>query len=384
MNEELIFKMLTLSKEQAMNYLLRYHHLTDDTMLQGKEGILAYFAKVRTIQFDPLNVVGRNPDIVLFSRIQDYHRPMLDTLLYNEFKLMDHWDKNMSIIVTDDFAKLSWFREKRIASSKNDPKKIDFIINYIQENGPITSSDLPFKKKINAGFGLLVESTALLESMLYAGTIIVVKKIGNRRHYDLTEKYLPMELLQKQTISKRSSEAEYIYRRIQATGLMWNKPTDALLGRSGITKAIREAAFAELLAEKVIQTLKIDGIDATFYLPCTDEHVLMEMSSPILETGIRFIAPLDNFLWDRKLILALTGFDYKWEVYTPEKQRKFGYYVLPVLSGSTFIGRIEFDHFSKTKSLQIKHIWSEGQQKVTKKMLSSELQRLENYLKKSL
>jgi uncharacterized protein YcaQ len=57
---------------------------------------------------------------------------------------------------------------------------------------------------------------------------------------------------------------------------------------------------------------------------------------------VSFLAPLYNMLWDRKLIKALFGFDYKWEIYTPEGERKYGYYVLPILYGDSFFGRIEF------------------------------------------
>ena len=36
----------------------------------------------------------------------------------------------------------------------------------------------------------------------------------------------------------------------------------------------------------------------------------------------------------------LFDFDYKWEIYTPAAQRKYGFYVLPILYGERFIGRI--------------------------------------------
>ena len=55
----------------------------------------------------------------------------------------------------------------------------------------------------------------------------------------------------------------------------------------------------------------------------------------------RFIAPLDNLLWDRKMLEMLFGFSYRWEVYTPVAKRKFGYYVLPVLYNDRFVARFE-------------------------------------------
>jgi uncharacterized protein YcaQ len=57
--------------------------------------------------------------------------------------------------------------------------------------------------------------------------------------------------------------------------------------------------------------------------------------------GVAFIAPLDPLVWDRDFLHALYGFEYRWEVYVPERKRRWGYYVLPILWGDRFVGRIE-------------------------------------------
>jgi len=62
-------------------------------------------------------------------------------------------------------------------------------------------------------------------------------------------------------------------------------------------------------------------------------------------------------IWDRKLIKELFDFDYKWEVYTPEKDRKYGYYVLPILYGDKFIGRFEPVYKKKTQTLIVRGLW---------------------------
>lgn len=52
-------------------------------------------------------------------------------------------------------------------------------------------------------------------------------------------------------------------------------------------------------------------------------------------------------------------FDYKWEIYTPVSQRKYGYYVLPVLFGNRFVGRIEIAVDKKAKQLSVRNFWQE-------------------------
>jgi uncharacterized protein YcaQ len=75
---------------------------------------------------------------------------------------------------------------------------------------------------------------------------------------------------------------------------------------------------------------------------------------------VSFLAPLDPLIWDRRgLLRGLFGFDYLWEVYVPEAKRRWGYYVLPILFGDRFVGRIEPRLDRKTKALNILGIWFE-------------------------
>jgi len=68
---------------------------------------------------------------------------------------------------------------------------------------------------------------------------------------------------------------------------------------------------------------------------------------------VTFIAPLDPLLWDRRMVEHLFGFAYRWEVYVPERLRQHGYYVLPVLHGDRFIGRIEMQ--ARASTLQVRY-----------------------------
>ena len=80
----------------------------------------------------------------------------------------------------------------------------------------------------------------------------------------------------------------------------------------------------------------------------------------------RILAPLDNLLWDRKLITELFDFEYKWEVYTPIAERKYGYYVLPMLCDNKLIARIEMETDKKSKTLIVKNFWDQDKMDISK------------------
>jgi hypothetical protein len=95
------------------------------------------------------------------------------------------------------------------------------------------------------------------------------------------------------------------------------------------------------------------------------------------------MAPLDNLLWDRNMLRELFDFEYRWEVYKSVAERKYGYYVLPVLYGDKFIARFEPGKDRANQALIIKKWWWEPGTKPSAAMrhaLQLCFQRFRNYL----
>ncbi|MCE7893623.1 MAG: hypothetical protein DYH12_28650, partial [Sorangiineae bacterium PRO1] len=79
---------------------------------------------------------------------------------------------------------------------------------------------------------------------------------------------------------------------------------------------------------------QIDGVD--WYWPVR-ESVLVAARSFDFEQ-VRFVAPFDPVVWDRRRFEAFWGWAYRFEAYTPVKKRKLGYYALPLLWRDAVIG----------------------------------------------
>ena len=62
---------------------------------------------------------------------------------------------------------------------------------------------------------------------------------------------------------------------------------------------------------------------------------------------VRFLAPFDPVVWDRRRFEHLWGWQYRLEAYTPANKRQFGYYTLPVLWGNDAIGWVNCERTSK-------------------------------------
>ena len=152
-----------------------------------------------------------------------------------------------------------------------------------------------------------------------------------------------------------------ILRRIGSIGILWNRASDAWLGIGGLKASDRNIIFEKLYNKGKIIKVIVDGIEENFYCLSEDRSLIeIVLNSDNFMKRTEFIAPLDNMLWDRKLINKIFDFEYKWEIYTPITQRKYGYYVLPILSGDSFVGRIEVINDRKSRRLIVKNFWLEN------------------------
>lgn len=144
---------------------------------------------------------------------------------------------------------------------------------------------------------------------------------------------------------------------------------------SGIKSKERKSALTRLLKQGKVVEVGVDGIKLLLYMRSEDERLLskiMDSGTPLSRAVI--MAPLDNLLWDRRFVEELFDFTYIWEVYKPVAERRYGYYVLPILYGDRFIARFEPGRDKKNGSLIIKKWWWESGVKQSERM-RNDLQR---------
>ena len=356
------------TKEEARNFLFLRQGLMGEKRYIGKEGVMKFIHSVGCIQFDPIDVCGKNPELVLQSRVEGFKKEMLYELLYEERRLIDHFDKSLAIYPAEFWPCFQRvrdeFRERALKREETNDIAAE-VLEIIRRKGFVSSSDIGFKNTIVGDWGNNSKlARAVLEVLYYQGDTMIHHKNGTRKFYALTEGLNKDTLLQQNDPFKDDHDFKKwrVLRRIEAVGLLWDKPSDAFLMIRDLKTKERIKIFHELKSEGKIIPITVEGIKEILYVSARDKEVLAES----LKTGnlnlmerIEFLAPLDNLIWDRKLIKALYNFDYKWEIYTPAEQRKYGYYTLPVISGNRFIGRIELLNQRKEKELHLKNLWLE-------------------------
>lgn len=356
-----------LTPPQARRFMLEKQGLWGEYRFRGTDGVAAFARQAGCVQFDPVDVCGRSADLTFLSRVEDYQKSLLDTALYQERRLLDYWDKNMAILPMEEWPYLESTR-RRYREEGRSREKVEAVrehlLGELRTRGPLCARDLDYGKDTSWYWSSTTVARAALETLFFRGELCVHHKKNGIKHYDLAERCVPKEILDShpEEMSEEDELKRRILRRVGGVGLLWNRASDAWLCIDGMNAQRRSAAFSALLTEKKLIAIDVQGLRDTLYALAEDEPTLARAAAWNGENAplrCELIAPLDSFLWDRKLISALFGFSYTWEIYTVPEKRRYGYYVLPILLGERLAGRIETVRDSKCGLLRVKGLWWE-------------------------
>jgi uncharacterized protein len=359
-------KPIQLTKGQARRFLLSYQGLWPTGEYQGKPGILDYIRHVGCIQFDPLNIVGHNHELVLQSRVAGFRPALTRELLYEERRLLDGFDKMMSIYCVEDWPYFRRWREAVRNGNGRSSAAIRSVLPQVraalEERGPLSSLDLELGELVDWDWSQSRLARAALESMYFWGELVIHHKVHTRKVYDFAQRCLPGDLLNAPDPNETDEQFQdwYVLRRIGSIGMLWGRSGEAWLALHTIQSPARKAALKRMLSQRRLVQVQVEGIADPFYLRSQDLPVLertLAMDDPLPQASV--IAPLDNLLWDRRMLNDLFHLDYRWEVYVPAPKRRYGYYVLPVLYGDRFIARFEPDRDQRRGVFIIKNWWWE-------------------------
>jgi uncharacterized protein len=326
-----------ISRKEARHFLAHYHFKPTD--------LAGVIERLGTVQYDPLNPVGRNADLVLQARIPGYQVDDWQTAAYTDRIIYDAWDKQACLVPVSDWPMRALVREKfRPYHDREileaDPDGAAKILATIDELGPLSS--LEFEDRVRFGepgsWSGSTRTKRILRSLWASGELVTHHRKGGRHYYDRPYRVIPEQHF---TLPPLVDEAAYyrwiILRRYKATGIL--RPTaEAAIWSACHEAPKRKLALAELVEDGSLTQLQIGELVGSYYVPTS---ALKLLDKPLPGPRVIFMGPLDSLLWDRKSLLQIFEFDYVWEVYKPAEQRKWGYYILPVFYGDRFVARVD-------------------------------------------
>jgi uncharacterized protein YcaQ len=326
---------------------------------RGARGTRALLERLRCIQLDPLDVIGTNADLVVMARVDDVARGDVWRHLFPHHAF-EHFAKERCILPKHSFAyyrrhgheaQTPWWqhgeRERRVQ-----PQLVNAVLEEIRERGPLTARELTDHGAVEpldwSGWKGTGKATSMAIEILWTRCDIVVtgRTESGAKIYDVPERVFgelppPKEDFARWALRERVAAAGLLTR---AGGSMWS-----MLGGIRTSPIVEEMIDAGELIDVTIEGSLRHYLAAPSFLKTTRTSY---------DDRVRILGPLDPLLWDRNLVRHVFDFEYVWEVYKPAPQRKWGWYVCPLLYRDTLIGRIEAR--VERGTLIVQKLWLEG------------------------
>ena len=358
-----------ISADHARRFLVRRHLLDPPRSLPAEpESVLSVVGRLGSLQFDPLEVPGaRNHDLVLHARIEGYQRAWCDRWLYGpgDRRLIELYNKSLNILPISELPhyRIAWERSANYYSGRilrEQSAVAEAVVERIGTDGALsTAAFRDHNHPIDWWWAPTSAARAVMEALFVVGRLGIARRDGSRRYYDLIERLVPAKLLE-QREPEETQLRHRLLSRHRGLGLMAVGGPSELITDTG-SAAERARITAALVSDGTLVPVAVEGLRETRHLLADELPILEAAASPAggASPSVSFVAPLDPLLWDRRLTRSLFAFDYIWEVYTPQRKRRYGYYVLPILFGDRLVGRIEPRYERAETALRILGVWFE-------------------------
>jgi uncharacterized protein len=360
---------IQIDADHARRFLVTRHLLAPPRALPAEPAsVLTAIERLGLLQFDPLEVPGaRNHDLVLHARIGGYRREWCEQWLYGpDRRLIELYNKSLNMVPMHELPhyRISWQRnapevDGGILSEQADVAQA--ILRRLRTDGPLsTAAFSEHAHAVDWWWAPTRASRAVMEALFVTGRIGIARRDGNRRYYDLIERLVPADVLRLKE-SEEDAMAHRLLSRFRAVGLTTPVGTQSEVMYSAGNSVERVRRTARLVEDGELLPIEVEGLKGPRYVIAAEESILESTADPdsLPAPSVSFLAPLDPLVWDRRMLRELWGFDYLWEVYVPEPKRRWGYYVLPILFGDRFVGRIEPRLDRRAQVLNVLGIWFE-------------------------
>ena len=366
---------ITISKTPHRRFVMGKQGLWPGRRFSGKEGVAAALRQIDALQLDPLNVIARSQDIALYGRVLDYHPEHLYQVAYKERAFFDYGGS----LYLYPIAELPYWRLhmqrarewKRLkAFRKEHPETLKQVKDALRVNGPMANRDFKGNKRIANNYRGRKDTAVALYSLWITGEVMIHHRNGFDRVYDLTERVAPAEF----NYSAPEGEAEDFFARktVSFLGLIresrWRVGFSDYIQRD-LDKEEEKKWLEDLYEKGVIAPVQIEGSKERWIILKEDLSHLETLEAgdvpsawqppgPGTQDEVTFVAPLE-IVSARGRAKEVFDFEYIWEVYKPLEQRRWGYYVLPILYGDKLVARLDPKLDRKTMTLHINGFWLE-------------------------
>jgi uncharacterized protein YcaQ len=367
--------MITIDLSTARRFILGKQGLWPGRRWRGLDGVAAAMREMEYMQLDPLQIIARSHDIQLYGRVLDYQPDMWQDVTYQQRRFFD-WGGWLAARPMDELPhwrvvmRREHDGESRIrAMGRDHAEAVAEMRAALRERGTVSNRDFKMAERTRTqSYRGRKDSALALYYLWRVGEVMTHHRENFERVYALAEAVAPAHLLVES--DEAAVDRFLIHKDVAFAGLSRLARAQDSYHRGLPFDQIKPLRDDMLAGGELIE-VRVEGWKHTHYAVGGDAATLAELSAgrvpeawrPIDATTtdeVVFLAPLDP-VSARGRATALFGFDYVWEVYKPEHQRKFGYYVLPILWGDRLVGRFDGKFDRPNQTFVVLGLWLEDE-----------------------
>jgi uncharacterized protein YcaQ len=342
---------LSVSADEARLLTLRAQGLLGADSRRG--GVPAMLRRLGAVQLDTISVLARSHELVAYARLGPVPRERIERAYWHPRQpaAFEYWSHAACVLPLEEWPWYAFRRRALRARGKrwhqSHERTCAEVLARLRAEGPLNATQLG-GAKAGGPWWDWSETKIAVEWLLDVGEVICVRRDGWRRVYDLPERVLPGELL-----DRDPADAECLAHlagvAARALGVVTRPDLIDYHRLRELTD--RQARHAELAGESALAAgltpveIEVPAAGAgrkpasTVVPGWADPAALAE--APRGRHRVTLLSPFDSLLWDRKRTRRMFGFEHSLEAYVPKAKRVHGYYTMPLLAGGRLLGRVD-------------------------------------------
>lgn len=285
------------------------------------------------VQLDTISVLARSHELVAYSRLGAVRRSAIEQAYWSDNHAFEYWSHAACILPMElwpDFAFRRRHYMRKGSRWHGVPRKdLNALLATVRDSGPITTSDVGGAKS-GSEWWQWSDSKIALESLLDVGTLVVTKRVGWRRTYELAERCVPSDLLHNNLTDQECRKALVgAGARVVGIGTAGDISDVHRIFNIDVSTHADELGLVEVMVKGWPRAWATPEALAWLGSDKRDRH------------RTTLLSPFDPIVWHRPRTERIFGMAHRLEAYTPAPKRIHGYFAMPVLHQGRLVARVD-------------------------------------------
>lgn len=320
---------------------------------EGPEATRRAVAHLGYVQIDTIHVIERSHHHILYTRIPAYRRGDLEQAQSVDKSVFEYWTHALAYVAAEDWRFFAPAMERRREKPEwgaegVGPEDYAALLRRIRREGPLSIRDIDDEVLVEKThpWASRKPSRRVLRAGFYAGDLVVSRRLGMLKTYELTKRHFGWR-----SLPRPATEAQivaYMLRRaLTAQGVV---SLDSICyGNLSMKPLVAAAIELEVLRKRLVP-VQVEGVEK---VPHWVEPAVLE--APLAPVGprVHLLSPFDPLVIQRKRLEMFFGHVHRFEAYVPQEKRVLGYFALPVLVGDEIVAAIDLKTDRQARKLLV-------------------------------